>query len=94
MESFIESEKRRHIKAGIINQTFCYTREAPTRTFLGSTDKKGYEVETVCQYLDQHQIFFTRIEPWDASSAKEIIEHTEESSKFKFADTIYLKLFN
>ena len=94
MDSHIENNKRRYVTAGIINEISCYTREAPTKTFLGSTDKKGYEVETVCKYLDHHQIFFTRIEPWDAPSAKKIIEHTEESSKFKFADILYLKLFN
>ena len=93
MEPHIENERRRYITAGIINQIDCHTREATTKTFLGSTDKKGYEVETVCQYYDYHQIFYTRIEPWDVPNGKKIIESVEENSKHKFADVIYLKLY-
>jgi len=93
-QGFNENQKRRFITAGIRNETVCNTTEVPIKTFLGTTDKKGYKAKTVCSYLDEYQISITYIEPWDLPHAEKIIKQVEENSKSKFADALYLKLYN
>ena len=46
-QGFNENQKRRFVTAGIRSEAVCNTTEVPTKTFLGSTDKKGYKAKTV-----------------------------------------------
>lgn len=83
-----KSLERRFMVDGIIGMIEVFSSEKPTTTFLGSTDKKGYIVETTLRFLDEQVKVFTHIEPWEVD-VKSIIERIEEEAKYKFASVLY-----
>ena len=82
--------ERRALTKFAIETMDCRTVERPIKTFLGSTDRKSYTVETILVWRDERMSTLTEIPPW-MEDVSRVISTAEEMAKNKFAAELYRK---
>lgn len=93
MIEFIKQKHRVYLIEGIISEIKCYSEEKERHTFLGSTDRKAYTVETTCQWMNEQISGLTEIQPF-MSGVESTISRIEEELKYTLANKVYEKYFN
>jgi len=92
-EETIKQIKKNYLRDGIIKNIECSVKEISTKTFFGSTDKKGYIVKISMSWLDDYSSTYINIEPWhDKDEVLSMIKLAKEKSVYKFADSLLPKL--
>lgn len=92
MEDIINEKKRKYIIDGIMKDIVCSSEEKPVFKLLGSTDRKGYTVATVCSFMGERMEAYTNIEPFEnQEDVRRMIQKIEEEGKYKLANEVFKK---